>query len=68
MYFEDLQNTVTKYLKGQDFDPPLRFEADFTPSRNTHFDPLTVASSFFTIIDASFFVFQNTNPHFRVNH
>ena len=31
MYFEDLQNTVFKNLKGQDFDPLFGFEADFTP-------------------------------------
>ena len=54
MYFEDLQNTVFKNLKGQDFDPLFGFEADFTTSRKSHFDPLTVASSFFTKIDASF--------------
>lgn len=40
MYFEDLQNTVFKNLKGQDFDPLLEFEADFTSSKNSHFDPL----------------------------
>ena len=34
MYFEDLENTVFKNLRRQDFDPLFGFEADFTPSRN----------------------------------
>ena len=37
MYFEDLQNTVFKNLKGKDFDPLLGFEADCIPSRNSQF-------------------------------